>query len=125
MRRAASGARDLRIAALRGLAPGVLALALAACDDDVGEVAVRVASGYTMPSLVIGPDRFLASDGERFKAKDDGSPTILREPPGPTRLRYERGGELVTACSFNVKKNRVVTVTVRAVGRELKCEIMD
>ncbi|MBO0755040.1 MAG: hypothetical protein J2P54_04215 [Bradyrhizobiaceae bacterium] len=125
MRRAASGARDLRIAALRGLAPGVLALALAACDDDIGEVAVRVASGYTMPSLVIGPDRFLASDGERFKAKDDGSPTILREPPGPTRLRYERGGELVTACSFNVKKNRVVTVTVRAVGRELKCEIMD
>jgi hypothetical protein len=125
VRRAVSGVEDLRIAALRGLAPGLLALTLAACDDDVGEVAVRVASGYTMPSLAVGPDRYFASDGERFRAKDDGSPTILREPPGPTRLRYERGGELVTACSFNVTKNRVVTVTLRAVGRELKCEIME
>jgi hypothetical protein len=110
---------------LRSLVPGLLALALAACEDDVGEVAVRVASGYAMPVLAVGPDKFLASDGERFKAKDDGSATILREPPGPTRLRYERGGELVTVCSFNVKKNRVVTVTLRAVGRELRCEIME
>lgn len=125
MRRAVSGVKDLRTAALRGLAPGVLALALAACEDDVGEVAVRAASGYAVPSLAVGPDKFLASDGERFKVKDDGSPTILREPPGPTRLRYERGGELVTVCSFNVKKNRVVTVTLRAVGRELKCEVME
>lgn len=98
---------------------------LAGCEDDVGEVAVRVASGYAIPPLTVGPDKFLASDGERFKAKEDGSPTVLREPPGPTRLRYERSGEVVTACSFNVKKNRVVTVTLRAVGRELRCEIME
>ena len=125
MRRAVSGVKDLRIAALRGSVPGLLlALMLAACEDDVGEVAIRVASGYAVPSLAVGPDKFFASDGERFKAKDDGSPTILREPPGPTRLRYDRGGELVTACSFDVKKNRVVTVTLRAVGRELRCEIM-
>lgn len=125
MRRAVSGVKQFRIARLRGLASGLVALALAGCEDDVGEVAVRVASGYTVPSLAVGPDTFWASDGDRFKVKDDGSPTILREPPGPTRLRYERAGELVTACSFNVKKNRVVTVTLRAVGRELKCEIME
>jgi hypothetical protein len=123
--RAGSGVKDLRVAALRGFALGLLALVLTACEEDVGEVAVRVASGYAMPWLAVGPDKFWASASERFKAKDDGSPTILREPPGPTRLRYERSGELVTACSFNVKKNRVVTVTLRAVGRELKCEIME
>jgi hypothetical protein len=117
--------KDLHIAALRSLAPGLLALTLAACEDAVGEVAVRVASGYAMPPLAVGPDRFFASDGERFKAKDDGSPTIFREPPGPMRLRYERNGESLTACSFNVTKNRVVTVTLRAVGRDLKCEIME
>jgi hypothetical protein len=122
--RAVSGVDDLRVAALRGLAPGLLALTLAACEEDVGEVAVRVASGYTIPSLTVGPDQFFASDGERFRAKEDGSPTIFREPAGPMRLRYERGGELVTACSFSVTKDRVVTVTLRAVGRELKCEIM-
>jgi hypothetical protein len=116
--------KDLDSVALRGLALG-FALALAACEDDVGEVAVKVASGFVVPSLAVGPDKFLASDGERFKAKDDGSPTILREPPGPVRLRYERGGELVTACSFKVRKNRVVTVTLRAVGREVKCDILE
>jgi hypothetical protein len=103
-----------------------LGLGLAACGDDVGEVAVKVASGFAVPALILGPDRFLASDGERFKAKDDGNPTVLREPVGPVRLQYERvNGGLVTACSFNVRKNRVVTVTLRAAGREVKCDIME
>jgi hypothetical protein len=103
-----------------------LAFVLAACEEDVGEVAIKVASGFSAPSLVVSPDKFFASDGERFKAKDDGSPTVLWQPPGPVRLLYERsGGGLVTACSFNVRKNRVVTVTLRVVSREVKCEIME
>jgi len=102
-----------------------LAWVLAGCGDDVGEVAVKVASGFTVPSLTLGPDKFLSSEGDRFKAKDDGSPTVLRQTAGPVRLQYERvNGGLVTACSFNVRKNRVVTVTLRAVGREVKCDIM-
>jgi hypothetical protein len=102
-----------------------LALALAACEDDVGEVAVKVANGFVVPALALGPDRFLAGEGERFRAKEDGSPTVLRQAPGPVRLQYERSGTLVTACSFNVKKNRVVTVTLRAIGREVKCDILE
>jgi hypothetical protein len=103
-----------------------LSLGLAACSDDIGEVAVKVASGFTVPSLVVGPDQFLSSEGEQFKAKGDGSPTVLRQRVGPVRLQYERvNGGLVTACNFNVRKNRVVTVTLRAVGREVKCDIME
>jgi hypothetical protein len=101
------------------------ALSLAACEEDVGQIAVKVASGFSPPSLAIGPDKLFASETERFKAKEDGSPTILRQPPGPVRLFYERGGGLVTACSFNVRKNRVVTVTLRVVSREVRCEILE
>ena len=111
---------------MRGAAGAVaLCLGLAACGDDIGEVAVKVAGGFTVPSLAVGPDKFLSSDSDRFKAKDDGSPTVLRQSVGPVRLQYERNGGLVTACSFNVRKNRVVTVTLRAVGREVKCDIME
>lgn len=109
-----------------GLSAAALSLGLAACGDDVGEVAVKVASGFTVPSLTLGPDTFFTSESDRFKAKDDGSPTVLRQRVGPVRLQYERvNGGLVTACSFNVRTNRVVTVTLRAVGREVKCEIME
>jgi hypothetical protein len=111
--------------AYRVAAAGV-ALVLAACEEDVGEVAIKVADGFSVPSLVVAPDKFFSSDGDRFKAKDDGSPTVLRQPPGSVRLLYERsGGGLVTACSFNVRKNRVVTVTLRVVSREVKCDILE
>jgi len=103
----------------------LLLLALAGCEDEVGEVAVKVAGGFSLPSLAVTPDRFFAPDSERFRAKGDGSPTELRQPPGPFRLLYERSGEYLTACTFTVRKNRVVTVTLRAVGREVKCDIME
>jgi len=113
-----------------GSALGVVALSLglglAACEDDGGEVAVKLASGFSVPALILGPDRFFSPDGDRFKAKGDGSPTVLREAAGPMRLQYERvNGGVVTACTFNVRKNRVVTVTLRSVGREVKCDIME
>ena len=108
-----------------GLLAAGIAVAVTACEEDVGEIAVKVASGFSPPSLAIGPDKLFASETERFKAKEDGSPIILRQPPGPVRLFYERGGGLVTACSFNVRKNRVTTVTVRVVSREVRCEILE
>jgi hypothetical protein len=100
------------------------ALTLAACDEDSGEVAVKVASGFVLPTLAVSPDKFFGAEGQHFKAKDDGSPTVLREDVGPTLLQYERNGSLLTACSFNVRKNRVVTVTLRSIGREVKCDIV-
>jgi hypothetical protein len=113
---------------VRPLACSVVAgllLALAACEADVGEVAVKVASGFSVPALAISPDTFLSLGGERFKAKEDGSPTVLRQPPGPVRLLYDRRGEMTPACTFNVRKDRVVTVTLRTVGRDVKCDIME
>ena len=109
----------------RTVVVGCLLVTLTACEQDVGEVAIRVASGFSVPELAIGPDRFFAPEGERFKAKDDGSPTVLRQVAGPVRLLYDRGAGFMTACTFNVRKNRVVTVTLRVVGRELKCDIVE
>jgi hypothetical protein len=108
-----------------GAVAACLLLALTACDDDVGEVAVKAMSGFSVPPLTVGEDRLLGPEGTRFRTKDDGSSTVLRQAPGPARLLYERGGENFTACTFKVRKDRVVTVTVRVVGREVKCEIMD
>jgi len=99
-------------------------LTLAACEEQSGEVAVKVASGFVLPTLAVSPDKFFGAEGEHFKAKGDGSATVLREAVGPTLLQYERNGGLVTACSFDVRKNRVVTVTLRSVGREVKCDIV-
>jgi hypothetical protein len=99
-------------------------LTLAACEEQFGEVAVKVASGFVLPTLAVSPDKFFGAEGDHFKAKDDGSATVLREAVGPTLLQYERNGSLLTACTFNVRKNRVVTVTLRSVGREVKCDIV-
>ena len=109
---------------MRAYAAAALCLLVAACDEEVGEVAVKVASGFSVPALAIGPDRLFAPDGERFRVKGDGSATVLRQAVGAVHLLYDRGGGFVTACSFDVKKNRVVTVTLRSVGREVKCEIV-
>jgi hypothetical protein len=98
---------------------------LTGCEEDVGEVAVKVANGFTVPALAIGPDKFFGPAPENFKAKSDGNPTVLRQPPGPVRLLYDRSGEFMTACTFNVRKNRVTTITLRSVGREVKCDVME
>ena len=75
-----------------------LGLGLAACEDDGGEVAVKLASGFSVPALILGPDGFFSPDGDRFKAKGDGSPTVLREAAGPMRLQYERATAVVTTA---------------------------
>jgi hypothetical protein len=99
-------------------------LTLAACEEQSGEVAVKVASGFVLPTLAVSPDKFFGAEGTHFKAKDDGSATVLREAVGPALLQYERNGSLLTACGFTVRKNRVVTVTLRSIGREVRCDIV-
>lgn len=102
--------------------------ALAACNPNhpvVGEVVVRLARGFVVPELQIGSDRWLSSDVERFATKENGAPTVLRRPPGAHRLQFERDGRLLTACQFEVRRDRVITITLRPVGRELRCDIVE
>jgi hypothetical protein len=105
----------------------LVVLGLASCGGgpDVGEVAIKVEPGFTVPQLAIGTESgvFTPSNTEKFIAKVDGNPTVLFRAPGRIKLQYiEPDGQLVTACNFEVKKNRVVTITLRMIGREVKCE---
>jgi hypothetical protein len=93
--------------------PAVL-LALAACKEDTGYVEIKVAPGFVVPPLVLGASRVDTSKG--------GS-TVLREKVGAGRLDYERDGQRVAFCQFEVRKNRIVTVAVSAFGRDPRCKV--
>jgi hypothetical protein len=99
-------------------------LALSACGKEsvekMGNVAVRLASGYAISStqLVLGSDK--------FELKKDGSSNYVRTSVGATELQFEREGRSVSfspPCKFEVKKTRLVIVTVTPSGKDLKCAI--
>jgi hypothetical protein len=98
----------------RALAGAVLALALAGCGDDVGYVEIKVVPGYILPPLLLGASRI---DPGRT-----GS-TVLREPVGAAKLEFERDGRRVPFCDFAVRKDRIITVAVSALGRDPRCKV--
>jgi hypothetical protein len=100
----------------RALAGVALALAssLAGCGDDVGYVEVKVAPGYLLPPLFLGAARI---DPAR------NASTVLREPVGAAKLEFERDGRRVPFCEFAVRKDRIITVAVSALGRDPRCRV--
>jgi hypothetical protein len=97
-----------------GVGVAVLALALTHCNEDTGYVEIKVAPGFVVPPLVLGDARI---DTTRSTG------TVLRERVGSATLTYERDGERVPFCQFDVRKNRIVTVAVSAVGRDPRCKV--
>ncbi len=98
----------------RVLAAAAGALALSACSDDVGYVEVRVAPGYIVPPLLLGTSRI---DPTRSAS------TVLRERVGAAKLEFERDGRRIAFCAFDVRKDRIVTVAVTALGRDPRCKV--
>jgi hypothetical protein len=91
-----------------------LALGLAACNDEVGYVEIKVAPGFVLPPLRLGTT---AIDTSR------GGSAVLRERVGNATLAYERGGQLIAFCAFDIRRNRIVTVAVSAFGRDPRCKV--
>lgn len=94
-----------------------LALAgLAACipEQGVGYVEIRAFPSFSIP---------LYLNATKLDALKDGN-AVLRQPVGKASLRLERGGQLYPLCEFDVRKNRITTVTVSA-GRELRCRVQN
>jgi hypothetical protein len=89
-------------------------LGLAACTDDVGYVEVKVAPGFIVPPLVLG--------SSRIDTAKSGS-AVLRQRVGIATLEFERDGRLISLCEFDVRKNRIVTVAVSAIGRDPRCKV--
>ena len=91
-----------------------LVLGLASCNEEVGYVEIMVVPGFVVPPFVLG--------AARVDAGRSGS-TVLREKVGTVRLEYERDGRRVPFCEFDVRKNRIVTVSVTAIGRDPRCKV--
>ncbi len=94
-------------------AAGALALALAGCGEQSGYVEIKVLPGYVLPPLMLGPTRI-----------DTARPsTVLRERVGAARLEFERDGRRIPLCEFDVRKDRIVTLAVSAIGRDPRCKV--
>ena len=48
---------------------------------------------------------------------------MLRERVGAARLEFERDGRRIPLCEFDVRKDRIVTVAVSAIGRDPRCKV--
>jgi len=95
----------------------LIILGLAACLPEAsGYVEIKVLPGFRLPPLALGADK--------ISALKDGT-AILRQPVGQAALQFERNGELIPFCRFDVKKDRIVTVTVSAFGRAPRCKVLD
>jgi hypothetical protein len=89
-------------------------LGLAACTEDSGYVEIKVAPGFAVPPLMLGSTR--VDVGKRGSA-------ILRQRAGPTTLAFEREGRMIPFCQFDVRRNRILTVAITALGRDPRCKL--
>jgi hypothetical protein len=48
---------------------------------------------------------------------------LLSHSVGRTTLQYQRNGQFVPICEFEVRKNRIVTVTVSPIERTGRCSV--
>src|SRR5262245_13745242 len=98
-----------------GLALGLATLGLAGClpEDGVGYVEVKVFPRLALPLYV---------NSDKIESMKDGV-AVLRQAIGKAKLQFERNGQLFPICEFEVRKNRVTTVTVSTLERGGRCEI--
>ena len=103
---------------MRALAPGGVALVLAACQPtgDVGYVEIR-----TVPILsnVVGPTLYL--DTFKVEPPKKGS-AVLAQRVGTVKLATDGAGGLLLLCEIAVKKNRLTTVTISVLERPPRCQ---
>ena len=92
---------------------------LCGCDPrEIGYVEIKLLPGATVPSLL-----FLGRD--EFKIKKDRL-AVLRSAVGIMTISSEREGQARNVfCKLEVKKNRIISVTIWAVGIEMRCKIQE
>jgi len=99
-----------------GLVASVGVLLLAACNEgSVGYVEI-----HTFPGL-FGP---LYLNSAKIDPPRNGS-AILQQDVGKTILGLERNGVLLPVCEFDVRANRIITVTVSAIDRLPRCDVQN
>jgi hypothetical protein len=97
------------------MAAALAALSLAGClpEEGNGYVEVKVFPRFPLP---------LYLNTDRIESMKDGV-AVLRQAVGKSKLQLERNGQLFSLCEFDVRKNRVTTVTVSSLDRGPRCDV--
>jgi len=89
----------------------------------VGAVAIIIGRGFAAPRLTIQRNTMFSGDPITIAANSNGETFVIQREPGPFTLLYETSdGHWKKACGFEIKQNRVVTVTVTTVTGEATCQ---
>lgn len=93
------------------------ALSLAGCNPnkDTGYVEIKAVSAFAPP-----PDLYL--DEVKLDPLRNNA-AVIRKAAGAAKLQWFKSDVFYPLCSFDVRKNRVVTLTLSAADRKLKCEV--
>ena len=100
---------------MRGAAILLASGVIAACmpEKGVGYVEIKTFPTFTTP---------LYLDTVKVAELNDGA-ALMSHSVGRTRLQFQRNGQFVPICEFEVRKNRIVTVTVSPVDRSPRCSV--
>jgi hypothetical protein len=92
----------------------LMLVGLTACfEAGAGYVEIKAFPGFAVP---------LYLDQVRLGELKNGS-TVVRQEVGRTNLQLERNGHFFSVCEFNVRKNRIVTITLTILDRVPRCEV--
>ena len=92
----------------------MLLLALAGClDAGAGYVEIKAFPGFALP---------LYLDTVKLGDVKNGT-AVLRQEVGHSRLQLERNGQFFVLCEFEVKKNRIITLSLTIADRLPRCEV--
>jgi hypothetical protein len=89
--------------------------AVAACVPDRNSV------GYVEIKMFPATSAPLYLNAVRLEPLRGGN-AVLKQKVGKANLQLERNGQLVSLCEFDVRKNRITTVTV-STGRDARCRV--
>ena len=99
------------------LAAALVLAALSACNSDsgVGYVEIRLVPASAAPAA-------LYLDTVKLEPPRNGM-ALLRQKVGTARLQVDaEGGQPALLCNIVVQKNRITSVTVSVVSRQLRCQ---
>jgi hypothetical protein len=101
-------------------AAACLVLAMGGCEwkEETGFVEIRKAG-----ALSLGPDDVLMLNSTEIANLAQKDHLIIQERVGATSLQLKRGEKSQKLCDLEVKKNRVVTVTVTFVNTIMRCAV--
>lgn len=100
------------------MAAGVLALAVAACQPEES-------FGYVQIRRTIAPasNEMFRLNGTVLEELKSQSSVVVKHKAGAARIDLNRSGASWTLCTFDVGKNRIVTVTLILERGAVKCSV--